>query len=135
MTQTASTPEQCNRMLLAALEAGDIEASLAVYENDAILFKKSGELLKGREAIRQNNAFLIDLKPKFTIEFIKTTLSGDGTIATNQMKASMAGSKADGRPVNGEIHTLEVLRKQADGSWKFIIDDPFGSMRASMEEK
>lgn len=135
MTQTASTPEQCNRILLAALEAGDIDTSIAVYESDAVLFKKSGETLKGHEAIRQNNAFLIGLKPKFTIEFIKTTFSGDGSIATNRMKASMAGTNADGRSVQGEIDTLEVLRQQKDGSWKYIIDDPFGSMRASMDER
>lgn len=135
MTKTASNPEQCNRILFSALEAGDIETSLAVYEADAVLFKKTGEPLKGHEAIRQNNAFLIGLKPKFAIDFIKTTFSGDGAIATNQMKASMAGTNADGQTIQREIHTLEVLRKQPDGSWRFIIDDPFGSMRANLKDR
>ncbi|MGV3742111.1 MAG: YybH family protein [Burkholderiaceae bacterium] len=135
MHKTAPTPEECNRMLLAALESGDIDTSVALYEPSAVLFRKSGQAMTGYEEIRKNNAFLIDLKPKFTIEFIKTTLSGDGTIATNRMKASMVGTNSEGRKIEGQIHTLEVLRKQADGSWRYIIDDPYGSMRAGMEER
>lgn len=135
MHKAARTPEQCNRILLAALESGDIETSVALYEPTAVLFRKSGQTMTGLEEIRKNNAFLIALKPRFTIEFIKTTLSGDGTLATNRMKASMAGTAADGKKINGEIHTLEVLRKQEDGSWRYIIDDPYGSMRAEMEER
>jgi len=30
------------------------------------------------------------------------------------------------------VHTLEVLRKQPDGNWKYVIDDPCGSMREGM---
>jgi uncharacterized protein (TIGR02246 family) len=135
MHKTAPTPEECNRMLLAALESGDIETSVALYEASAVLFRKSGQSVTGHEEIRKNNAFLIALKPRFTIEFIKTTLSGDGTLATNRMKANMVGTNAEGKKIEGEIHTLEVLRKQADGSWRYIIDDPYGSMRAGMEER
>lgn len=131
----AHRPEECNRILLAALEAGDIDTSLSVYEPTAVLFKKSGESMTGLDAIRKNNEFLIALKPKFSIAFIKTTMSGDGTLATNRMQATMHGTGADGQAIEGSIHTLEVVRKQADGSWCFIIDDPYGSMRANMKER
>jgi ketosteroid isomerase-like protein len=132
---SARKPEDCDRILLAALEAGDIETSVALYEPTAVLFKKSGETMTGYESIRANNAALIALKPVFHIEEIITTLNGDGTIATTRMKARLEGTQADGKPVNSAIHTLEVLRKQADGSWRYVIDDPFGSMRASMGER
>ncbi len=135
MQKTAHHPEECNRMLLAALEAGDIETSVALYEASAVLFKKSGQTMTGHEEIRKNNAFLIALKPKFTIEFIKTTVSGDGNLATNRMKASMSGTTAEGKKIEGQIHTLEVLRKQADGSWRYVIDDPYGSMRSELQER
>ena len=132
--QTAYQPEDCDRILLAALEAGDIETSVALYEPGAALFARSGEVMTGHAAIRANNAALIALKPRFHIERIVTTVSGDGGIATTRMKARLEGSRSDGRPVKSELHTLEVLRKQADGSWRYVIDDPFGSMRAQMEE-
>ena len=51
------------------------------------------------------------------------------------MKASLIGTAADGSEIRGDIHTLEVLRKQSDGSWRYIIDDPYGSMRENMRER
>jgi ketosteroid isomerase-like protein len=130
---TAREPEDCDRMLLAALQAGDIEASVALYEPGAALFAKSGEAVVGHEAIRASNAALIALKPVFHIERIVTTVSGDGSIATTRMKATLEGTRPDGRPVKSALHTLEVLRRQPDGSWRDVIDDPFGSMRDQME--
>jgi len=129
----ALAPEDCDRILLAALEAGDIETSVALYEPTAALFGKSGEVMTGHDAIRANNAALIALKPTFHIERIVTTMNGDGNIATTRMKARLEGTRPDGRPVKSAMHTLEVLRRQADGSWRYVIDDPFGSMRAQME--
>jgi ketosteroid isomerase-like protein len=135
ITRLASTPEQCSRALFAALETGDIDTSVGLYEPGAVLFKKSGETLLGHDAIRAGNAELIALKPRFTIEFIRTTISGDGTIATSRAKATLDAIRADGSPVHGNIHTLEVMRKQADGSWRYLIDDPYGSMRDGMKER
>lgn len=131
----ARKPEDCNRILLAALEAGDIETSVNLYEPGAVLFSKSGEAMTGHEAIRANNAALIALHPTFRIDEIIMTLSGDGTIATTRMKAQLNGARPDGKPVQGDIHTLEVLRKQPDGSWRYVIDDPYGSMRSAMAKR
>ncbi len=88
--KTARTPEDCSRMLFAALEAGALDLSVALYEPGAVLFKKSGETMSGHDAIRAGNAELIALKPRFTIEFIRTVISGDGTIATSRAKATLA---------------------------------------------
>ena len=131
----AHRPEECNRLLLAALEAGDIEASVSLYEPGAVLFARSGAPLSGHPAIRDNNASIIALKPTFHIEQIVTAINAEGDIATTRMKARLEGSRADGSRVTSELHTLEVLRKQGDGSWRYVIDDPFGSMRAQMENK
>jgi uncharacterized protein (TIGR02246 family) len=133
-TARASQPEDCDRILLAALEAGDIEACIALYEPTAVLFKKSGESVTGLEAIRQIYSSMIALRPTFEIEFIKSTLSADHSIGTNRMKAKMTWKDADGKLHNSAFHSLEVIRRQADGSWRFVIDDPYGSMRDSMKE-
>ncbi|GAC1420691.1 MAG: hypothetical protein NVSMB6_22370 [Burkholderiaceae bacterium] len=129
----AIVPEDCDGLLLAALERGDLDASVALYEPSAVLFKKSGMLMNGRDEIRVGNAALIALKPTFHVDKIVTTISGDGTLATTRMDATLEGTGADGTPIRSRIHSLEVLRKQADGSWRYVIDDPFGSMRATLE--
>ena len=135
LSERARAPDDCSRILVAALESGDVETSVALYEPTAVLFSKSGRTMTGLDAIRQNNASLIALKPTFAIDFIKSTISGDGTLATNRMKADLSWKDAEGKLVQASVDTLEVLRKQEDGSWRYIIDDPYGSMRANLNER
>lgn len=135
LSVSARQPDDLSRILVQALETGDIETSVALYEPSAVLFSKSGRTMTGLDEIRKNNAALIALKPKFNIAFIKFTLSGDGSLATNRMKATLSWQDAEGKPVEASVDTLEVARKQEDGSWRYIIDDPYGSMRANMNER
>lgn len=135
LSVSARQPDDLSRILVQALETGDIETSVALYEPSAVLFSKSGRTMTGLDEIRKNNAALIALKPKFNIVFIKFTLSGDGSLATNRMKATLSWQDAEGKPVEASVDTLEVARKQEDGSWRYIIDDPYGSMRANLNER
>lgn len=135
LSVSARQPDDLSRILVQALETGDIETSVALYEPSAVLFSKSGRTMTGLDEIRKNNAALIALKPKFNIAFIKFTLSGDGSLATNRMKATLSWQDAEGKPVEASVDTLEVARKQEDGSWRYIIDDPYGSMRANLNER
>jgi len=81
----AHNPEDCDRLLMQAMEKGDIETTVELYEPGAVLFTKSGELLKGEE-IRNHNEEFIAMKTKTTIYKIETAKSGDGTLATTRMK-------------------------------------------------
>ena len=125
-------PENCDRLLMEAMEKGDIETTVALYEPDAVLLTESGDLMKGRDAIRRHNAWFISLQTKTTIDEIKTTLSGDGSIAITRMKCiSVYLEPKSGNQVRLLTNTLEVVRKQPDGTWRFVIDDPFGGTRAN----
>jgi uncharacterized protein (TIGR02246 family) len=131
----AYKPEDCDRLLMEAMEKGDVETTVALYEPDAVLLTETGDLLKGRDAIRRHNKEFISLKTKTAIDEIKTTISGDGSIATTRMKCtSIFLDPKSGNQVRLLTNTLEVVRKQSDGTWRFVIDDPFGGTRASKVE-
>lgn len=124
-------PEDCDRILADACERGDLETVLGLYESGAVLHKLNiGGVADTKESIRQEFTDLIALKPKFTIEQITPTVHLDGTLATTRMRCSVDGIASDGTPVHIDFHTLEVVRKQPDGSWKYAIDDPKGSWRS-----
>lgn len=128
----AYKPEDCDRLLMEAMENGDIETTVALYEPDAVLLTESGDLMIGRDAIRKHNEEFISFKTKTTIDEIKTTISGDGSIATTRMRcSSLFHDPKSGDKVALETNTLEVVRKQSDGTWRFLIDDPFGGSRSS----
>ena len=126
----ARKPEDCDRFLVAACERGEMEAILDLYEPGAVLHKLgSPGLATTREEICEEFLPLLALKPKFVIEQIVTSLHADGTLATTRMRCTASGTDQEGNPMQTEFHTLEVVRKQADGSWKYAIDDPRGSAR------
>ena len=37
------------------------------------------------------------------------------------------GTGPDGEPVRLAARNADVLRRQADGSWRFVIDNPWGT--------
>jgi ketosteroid isomerase-like protein len=41
---------------------------------------------------------------------------------------SFTGTGPDGEPVKLTGHNADVLRRQADGSWRFVIDNPWGTI-------
>ncbi len=128
----AYKPEDCDRLLMEAMERGDIETTVALYEPDAVLLTEADDLMKGRDAIRRHNEEFISLKTKTTIHEIKTVISGDGSLATTRMKCtSVFLDPKSGNQVRLLTNTLEVVRKQPDGTWRFVIDDPFGGTRAN----
>jgi len=128
----AYKPEDCDRLLIDAMEKGDIETTVALYEPDAVLLTESGDLMKGWDAIRKHNEEFISLRTKTAIDEIKTTISGDGSLATTRMKCtSVYVDPKSGNQVRFLTNTLEVVRKQPDGTWRFVIDDPFGGTRAN----
>jgi ketosteroid isomerase-like protein len=40
---------------------------------------------------------------------------------------TFAGTGPDGTPVKLAGHSADVLRRQIDGSWRFVIDNPWGT--------
>lgn len=124
----ARRPEECDTLLIEALHAGDIEAAVALYEPDASFVLQSGEVITGRQAIREAMRAFLALKPKFSME-VNAMQNGDLALLRSQW--SLNGTGADGKPVAMSGKSIEVVRRQADGTWLFVIDDPNGVSRVS----
>ncbi|PKB71209.1 MAG: hypothetical protein BZY87_06645 [SAR202 cluster bacterium Io17-Chloro-G6] len=121
----ANSPEQTAQLLADALKAGDLEAAVALYEADAIFIPDLGQSVTGAAAIREAFAGFVAAKPILTIETVVSAISGD--IALIQNNWTMKTTEADGSPVEGTGQSVEALRRQADGTWKFVIDNPWGA--------
>ncbi len=120
----ARKPEDCDYLLTEAINAGDIEAAVALYEPNASFVAQPGQVVTGRAAIREVMQGFVALKPKLTIE-ANAVQSGD--VALLRSKWSLTGTGPDGKPVEMSGNGTEVVRRQADGSWLFIIDNPAGA--------
>jgi uncharacterized protein (TIGR02246 family) len=120
----ARTPEDGDRIFMNAIARGDVETIVALYEPDAVFIRANGMRAHGHAEIRAAVAELAALKAKYEIHDIVTVLSGGGDVAVTRMRYVMSFTRRDGKPASIEARTMEVMRRQADGSWRFVIDSP-----------
>jgi uncharacterized protein (TIGR02246 family) len=121
----AETPEQVIELFAAALGRGDVDGAIALYDPDATLAPRPGEQVKGLEAIRGALEQFAALKPMLTGEITKV-LTADG-VALVMNRWRLTGAQPDGTPVEMSGHSADVLRADAEGGWRILIDDPWGA--------
>src|SRR5215212_9353274 len=121
----AHTPEELPPLFAQAFSAHDLEAALALYEPEATLIPQPGQVVTGTEAIREALSGFLALKPKFELEFKKAFQAGD--IALLFSEWTLSATNPDGNAVEMEGRTSDVARRQPDGRWLVVIDNPSGS--------
>lgn len=121
------TPEDCDRVFAERMNAGDAEGLLALYEPDATLVRTDGTPATGTAAIRQEIAGFMALKPKIVMHVKQAFNGGDVAVLYNDWQLTGVGPKGKRLKLSGRAN--EIVRRQADGTWKYVIDDPDGRGR------
>ena len=122
----ARTPEEVDTLFAKALNAGDLDALMSLYEPEASLMPAPGSLASGKAAIREALAGFLAAKPAITLSARTLAQTGDVALVTATWELAMAGQ--DGKPATINGQSVEVLRRQPEGHWLFAIDFPFGVM-------
>ena len=121
----AHAPEEVAQLWAESLTAGNLEALVELYEPDATLVAQPGEVVTGVEAIREVLSALLAVEPTFNLEARKVLQTGD--LALSFADWTLSGTGPKGEAIQMAAQTSDVLRRQADGTWCFVIDNPFGS--------
>ncbi len=121
----ARTPADVDLQLTAAVNAGDVDSAVGCYEPGAVLVFPRGTTVTGTEAIREVLSGFMATRPKMTIEVLLVIESGDTALL--HAKWTSVGTDAAGNRVDVAGQSTEVVRRQADGTWLFVIDNPFSA--------
>lgn len=112
-------PEQASKTFEAYFRDGDLDGLMGLYETDAVFTNARGAFV-GLPAIREVLQGYLDTGATITMN--------DSVVFEAEELAlvhwSWTMNFTDGRVAEGA--TAEVLRRQDDGSWKFVIDNPDG---------
>jgi uncharacterized protein (TIGR02246 family) len=121
----AQGPKETVNQLIEALNEGNLEAALALYEPQATMVEEPGKLVTGKAALRKALEGFIALRP--TIRSLKRAIVETGDLAQYCGEWTLAGTDPAGKPVNMSGKSSDVLRKQANGTWKIVVDNPWGT--------
>jgi uncharacterized protein (TIGR02246 family) len=118
----AMKPAQVDELFAAAFNAGDLDALLDLYEPDAPLVGHTGEVFTDPAGRRGYAEGFFTLDPKIDLRTERIIENGD--LALVYSPWTVSGTDGDGNPVELAGDSVVVLRRQADGSWRFAIDNP-----------
>jgi ketosteroid isomerase-like protein len=110
--QQARQPEDLTRLFVERVNARDAAGVAALYEPDAIIAYPPGTLTVGRDAIRILWELALADAPTFEPEPPLTTLVSGDIALTSTLARDGSGVRA------------QVARRQADGSWLRVLDQP-----------
>ena len=121
---SARHPKELDLLFEKAMNAGDLEGLLALYEPKASFTTQRGQVVTGTAAIRETLAGFLSMKPMISLD---TRVLGEADdIALMTAHWRLTGTGPDGSPVELTGNSLEVARWQPDGSWLFVVDAPYG---------
>lgn len=108
-----------------AMNKGDLETALSLYESGATLVVQPGVVATGTSALREALAGFVALKPTLTSEAHQVVEAGD--VAPYCSRWSLRGTDPAGNPVHMSGRSSDVLRRQPDGNWLIVLDNPWGT--------
>jgi uncharacterized protein (TIGR02246 family) len=107
-----------------AFHQGDIDGIMRTYEPDAVVVGEPGTAVSGTPALRAMFAGFIAAKARFT--FLGHEVFQAEDIALHLTPWRMAGVASNGTALAASGLSVAVLRRQPDGRWLMVIDDPYG---------
>jgi uncharacterized protein (TIGR02246 family) len=125
----ATAPEQIHQLFESAFNAADIDGLMALYESNAALIAQPGSVDHGSEQVRAALQGFMALKGRITLNTKLVFTVGDLAYLSNTW--SLNGTGPDGNPVALGATTAEVARRQADGTWRYVIDNAWGDQAST----
>ena len=120
-----NTPEQLLQSIVEGINTGNLDALMTLYEPDAGFAGQPGSLAQGLAGVRQGLGGFLALKGALDLKVTRVLQASDLALVVGTW--SFSGTGPDGRAVNLRGRNADVLRRQADGTWRFVIDNPWGT--------
>jgi ketosteroid isomerase-like protein len=122
---SAATPEQVLATIVTGINSGDLESLMPLYESEAAFASEPGTLAHGAAGIGEALGGFISMNGELDLRVTRVLEVDDLALVIGVW--SFEGTGPDGEPVRLEAQNADVLRRQADGSWRFVIDNPWGT--------
>jgi uncharacterized protein (TIGR02246 family) len=106
-----------------AAQSKKLDDWMTYYSDDAVVLPPNDAKTTGKDGIRKEIGGLLAM-PGLSLSWSpeKVEVSRSGDLAYTQGAYLLTAADAKGKPMTDHGKTLEIWKKQADGSWKCIAD-------------
>jgi uncharacterized protein (TIGR02246 family) len=125
----ATTPEQLHPQFQDAFNADDLDRLMALYEPDAVMVPQPGSVVQGDKQVHAALEGYLALKGRITLDTKLVPTVGE--LAYLSQTWSLRGTGPDATPLTLGATTAEMARRQADGTWRWVIDNAWGDQGAT----
>ena len=122
---STATPTQVLESIVTGINSGDLDSLMPLYEREAAFATQPGSLAHGMPGVSEALAGFISMKGTLDLEVTRVLEVDDLALVMGAW--SFDGTGPDGAPVRLSARNADVLRRQADGTWRFVIDNPWGT--------
>jgi len=119
------TPEALLQSIVDGINAGDLDSLMTLYEPGAVFAIQPGKLTNGLPEIREALSNFVAAKGELDLKVTRVLEGGDLALVAGVW--SFVGTGQDGQPLRLAGKSADVLRRQNDGTWRFVIDNPWGT--------
>ena len=120
-----ATPQQVLESIVTGINTGNLESLVPLYESDAAFATQPGSLAHGVPGVREALSGFISLTGTLDLDVTRVLEVDDLALVIGVW--SFDGTGPDGETVRLEARNADVLRRQPDGTWRFVIDNPWGT--------
>jgi uncharacterized protein (TIGR02246 family) len=113
--------EDVHSALAAAFNTGDINKVLQVYDASGVIVAEPGKPAAGKEKFETAVKAILAIKGKMEIKTVYCLQTGDIAVGRSEW------SITEGGETKVSAKGVEVMKRQADGTWRVIIDHAFGA--------
>jgi ketosteroid isomerase-like protein len=122
---STATPVHVLESIVAGINSGDLDSLTPLYESGAAFATEPGSLAHGAPGISDALTGFISMNGTLDLEVTRVLEVDDLALVVGVW--SYDGTGPDGEPVRLEAKNADVLRRQNDGTWRFVIDNPWGT--------
>lgn len=121
-TTGPKTPAELIERFGVHVRERELDQLVELYEPEAVFVPVPGEVHTGRDAIRGALRDMLALRPALKSVVSEVHLAGE--LALVIVDWTMQGTAPDGSAVEQSGKSCDVLRRQADGTYRVVFDHP-----------
>jgi len=119
----SQTPGELAATFAAAINAGEVQAAVELWTDDATIVQPDGDTLRGKPAVAAALQMLVDNSVRMEIDVSNVFVGGDVAIVAGAL--TLNGTNGAKEPFAQRSSSVVVYIRGADG-WRIAIDAPWG---------